>query len=75
MPFGKPNDYFDLHPSLPAFNQQYPPKTGAFADPLDGLTPPMTDFGAARHRLTILQPLIQRNIGDSLLDTSVSAWY
>ena len=75
MPFGMPNDYFDQMPTFPAFIQHCGLRHADFADPLDGPNVRGTDFGAPRHLLTMLPPLLSRSIGDSLLETPVSAWY
>ena len=71
---GAPNQYFDLPcKGSPAMATQHLQAQG-FVDQYHSVVP-MTDFGAAHQRQTILQPLIAREIGESLLGTPQSAFW
>ena len=71
---GKPNQFFDSPAkSLPVMGQM-PLQHQGFVNQYT-YEVPGTDFGAAHQRLTILQPLGDRSIGDSLLDAPQSSFY
>ena len=72
---GLPNQYFDMPMTkgIPVFCD-YPFHSQGFVNQYTSLVP-MTDFGALHQRLTILPPLVDRGIGDSLLGTPQSAFW
>ena len=71
---GLPNQYFDLPSKGSPMFCDYPFHSQGFVNQYTSLGP-MTDFGASHQRLTILPPLIDRGIGETLLGTPQSAFW